>query len=221
VHVRGPAALASALVFREDWHWATGEVLPTTLPKDIPMPGEQSVLTMPTGPADLLEECAIAFTDVIGQARKRVWIVSPYFVPDLDVRTALYAAALRGVDVRIMLPHKPDHKLVWLASNAHANAMIQHGISVYRYSAGFLHQKVILMDDRIAGVGTVNFDNRSFNINFEVTLWFASGQMIADVDAMLQTDFDLCRKMTVEEVAEEKFLHRFIGQAAKLLSPIL
>jgi cardiolipin synthase len=221
VHVRGPAALASALVFREDWHWATGEILPTTLPKDIPMPGEQAVLTMPTGPADRLEECAIAFTDVIAQARKRLWIVSPYFVPDLDTRTALYGAALRGVDVRILLPHKPDHIMVWLASNAHANTMIEHGISVYRYSAGFLHQKVILMDDRIAGVGTVNFDNRSFNINFEVTLWFTHQQMIGDVTGMLETDFGLSRKMTVEEVAKEPFVKRFIGQAAKLLSPIL
>jgi cardiolipin synthase len=185
------------------------------------MPGEQAVLTMPTGPADRLEECAIAFTDVIAQARKRLWIVSPYFVPDLDTRTALYGAALRGVDVRILLPHKPDHIMVWLASNAHANTMIEHGISVYRYSAGFLHQKVILMDDRIAGVGTVNFDNRSFNINFEVTLWFTHQQMIGDVTGMLETDFGLSRKMTVEEVAKEPFVKRFIGQAAKLLSPIL
>lgn len=221
VHIRGPAALASALVFREDWHWATGEILPTTLPKDIPMPGDQSVLTMPTGPADRLEECAIAFTDIIAQARRRVWIVSPYFVPDLDVRTALYAAALRGVDVRVLLPHKPDHMLVWLASNAHANAMIEHGISIYRYSAGFLHQKVILMDDEIAGVGTVNFDNRSFNINFEVTLWFTHQKMIGDVSKMLDTDFSLARVMTPDEVINEPFMRKFIGQAAKLLSPIL
>ncbi len=102
----GPAALGCALLFREDWEWATGEILPSTPPEIVPTPGDQSVLVMGSGPADKLEECAIAFTDVIAQARERLWIVSPYFVPDTDVRTALFAAQLRGVDVRIMLPER-------------------------------------------------------------------------------------------------------------------
>jgi cardiolipin synthase len=221
VRVKGPAAIACALVFREDWHWATGEHINSSLPEQIATPGEQSVLAMPTGPADRLEDCAIAFTDVIAQARKRLWIVSPYFVPDLDVRTALYAAVLRGVDVRVLLPEKPDHMLVWLASNAHANAMVQHGIEIHRYHGGFLHEKVILVDDIIAGVGTVNFDNRSFAINFELTLWFTHPQMIADVDAMLREDFVHARRTTIEDVKRQPFIRRFIGQAAKLLSPVL
>ena len=221
VHVRGPAALACALVFREDWHWATGEDVPVQLPAEIETPGNESILAMPTGPADSLEDCAIAFTDVIAHARKRLWIVSPYFVPDLDVRTALYAAVLRGVEVRIMLPQKPDHMLVWLASNAHAHAMVEHSIEVYRYFDGFLHQKVILVDDQIAGVGTVNFDNRSFAINFELTLWFTGPQMIADVAAMLEIDFTRARKTTLSDLAQQSLVSRFVGQAAKLLSPVL
>ena len=104
VRVSGPAALGCALLFREDWEWATGEVLPATPPASVATPGEQSVLVMGTGPADRLEECAIAFTDIIGRARQRLWIVSPYFVPDTDIRTALYAAKLRGVDVRFTDP---------------------------------------------------------------------------------------------------------------------
>ena len=221
VHVIGPAALACALVFSEDWAWATGEQLDSLLPPEIATPGTLSILAMPTGPADSLEDCAIAFTDVISRARQRLWIVSPYFVPDLDVRTALYAAALRGVDVRIMLPHKPDHKLVWLASNAHANAMMEHGIEIYRYGDGFLHQKIILVDDEITGVGTVNFDNRSFAINFELTLWFTAPQMISDVEAMLNIDFSNSRQTTAEDVARIPLYLRFVGQAAKLLSPML
>jgi cardiolipin synthase len=221
VHVKGPAALACALVFREDWQWATGEALPAVLPDNVPTPGDQPVLAMATGPADRLEDCAIAFTDTISRAKTRIWIVSPYFVPDLDVRTALYAAVLRGVEVRIMLPHQPDHMLVWHASNAHANAMVQHDVAIYRYQDGFLHEKVILIDDQIAGVGTVNFDNRSFAINFELTLWFTGKQMIADVEAMLLADFALAKRTTPEEVAAIPFYKRFIGQAAKLLSPVL
>jgi len=221
VHVAGPAALAVGLVFREDWEWATGQRLPAALPDEVDTPGDQPVLVMPTGPADKLEGCAIAFTEVISRARRRLWIVSPYFVPDLDVQTALYAAALRGVDVRVLLPKKPDHLLVWLASNSHADAMVGHGISVYRYLAGFLHEKVILVDDEIAGVGTVNFDNRSFAINFECTLWFTHPDMIAAVDRMLDADFAASHQTKPEDVRSKPWIQRFIGQAARLFSPIL
>jgi cardiolipin synthase len=221
VRVSGPAALGCALLFREDWEWATGELLPATPPDPIKTPGEESVLVMGSGPADKLEECAIAFTDIIGRARERIWIVSPYFVPDTDIRTALYAAHLRGVDVRIMLPNEPDHKLVWLASIAHADAMIEHGISVYRYTDGFLHQKVVLMDDQIASIGSVNFDNRSFAINFEITLWFADSKTIDKVETMLLEDFKSCRQVELGEVKGRSWLMRFLTQAARLLSPVL
>ena len=221
VRVSGPAALGCALLFREDWEWATGEALSATPPESVPTPGDQSVLVMGSGPADKLEECAIAFTDIIGRARERLWIVSPYFVPDTDIRTALFAAKLRGVDVRIMLPNEPDHKMVWLASIAHADAMIEHGISVYRFTDGFLHQKVVLMDDQIASIGSVNFDNRSFAINFEITLWFADQQTITNVEAMLVEDFKLCREVDLAEVKNRKLPMRFLTQAAKLLSPVL
>ena len=221
VRVSGPAALGCALLFREDWNWATGETLPTTPPESVATPGNESVLVMGSGPADRLEECAIAFTDIIGRARERLWIVSPYFVPDTDIRTALFAAQLRGVDVRIMLPDEPDHKMVWLASIAHADAMIEHGISIHRYTDGFLHQKVVLMDDQIASIGSVNFDNRSFAINFEITLWFTDRNTIDNVEAMLLEDFKICRTVDLEEVRTRSLVMRFITQAARLLSPLL
>lgn len=221
VRVSGPAALGCALLFREDWEWATGERLPNRPPSELKSYGDQSVLVMGSGPADKLEECAIAFTDLIGRARKRLWIVSPYFVPDTDIRTALFAARLRGVDVRIMLPDNPDHALVWLASMAHADAMVQHDIAVYRYTDGFLHQKVVLMDEEMATVGSVNFDNRSFAINFEITLWFTDAETIAGVDAMLARDFESCRRVGLSEVNSRLWALRLATQAARLLSPVL
>jgi cardiolipin synthase len=221
VRVTGPAALGCALLFREDWEWATGERIVTTPPKQFDTPGDQSVLVMGSGPADKLEECAIAYVDLIGRARKRLWIVSPYFVPDTDIRTALFAARLRGVDVRIMLPDNPDHLMVWLASIAHADAMVQHDISVYRYTDGFLHQKVVLMDDEIATVGSVNFDNRSFAINFEITLWLTDDKAIHDVENMLEEDFLSCRQVSISEVSTRPRVLYFMTQAARLLSPVL
>ncbi|WP_127143543.1 cardiolipin synthase [Pelagibacterium montanilacus] len=221
VHMSGPAALACALMFREDWLWSTGTEVPLRFPSDVPTPGDQPVLVMPTGPADKLEDCAIAFTEVISRARKRLWIVSPYFVPGIEVQTALYAAAFRGVDVRILLPAKADHLLVWLASYAHADQMVSHEIKVYRYRGGFLHQKVILCDDEIAGVGTVNFDYRSFNINFEVTVWMTGTAMTERVADMLQADFAESSLTTTAHLKRRPFAFRLACQGAKLLSPIL
>jgi cardiolipin synthase len=221
VRITGPATLSCALLFREDWEWATGQVLPATPPETVATPGDQSVLVMGSGPADKLEECAIAFTDIIGRARERLWIVSPYFVPDTDIRTALFAAKLRGVDVRIMLPDEPDHWMVWFASISHADSMVEHGVDVYRFVDGFLHQKVVLMDNQIASIGSVNFDNRSFAINFEITLWFADKATIDNVEAMLLDDFKMCRQVSLDEVRNRKLPLRFLTQAARLLSPLL
>jgi len=211
LRLEGPAAVSFALIFREDWQWATGEEL--TLPPAAPpeIIGDSPALVMATGPADRVESCAIAFTDIIAQARERLWVVSPYFVPDTDVRTALYAASMRGVDVRVMLP----------ASNAHADDMVKHGIGIYRYTAGFLHQKVLLMDDRIVSVGSVNFDNRSFAINFEITVWMTAPATIAAVETMLLADFANCHLIDSQDVATRSSLQRFIHQAARLFSPVL
>src|SRR5690606_5466517 len=111
--------------------------------------------------------------------------------------------------------------LVWMASIAHAGHMLAHGVAIWQYPEGFLHEKVILMDDEIAGVGTVNFDNRSFSINFEVTLWFAGGPMIADVTEMLEADFAAAKPFTAETRRSMALLRRFAGEAARLFSPLL
>jgi cardiolipin synthase len=221
VRVAGPAALAAALSFREDWQWATGEQIEPDIPKPIPIAGDQSVLVMPTGPADQLEDCAIAFMEVIARAEERLWIVSPYFVPDIDMQIALYAASMRGVDVKILVPEKPDHMLVWLASQAHAARMIAHGIQVLHYPSGFLHTKAILVDSKLAGVGTVNFDNRSFRINFEITLWFTHPRTLTDVEEMLSADFAAGHLLTAEDIQRKPYLMRFMAEAARLLSPVL
>ena len=221
VHLVGSSALSCALMFREDWAWATGEWLERPLEGPPVAAGKQSILVMPSGPADRIEECSIAFSEVIGRARQRLWLVSPYFVPDLDMQTALYTAASRGVDVRVLIPERPDHMLVWLASMAHVGRMLTHGIKIYRYPEGFLHSKVLLMDDEIASVGTVNFDNRSFAINFEVTVWFVDKQMIASIAEMVEADFAAADPFTAEDRKAVPAWRWFIGQAARLLSPLL
>ncbi len=221
VKVSGPAALAATLSFSEDWQFATGKTLQLELPPSFPQGSGESVMVMPTGPADIQEDCAITFVESISRAKERIWIVSPYFVPGIEVLTALYAAVLRGVDVRILLPEKADHWVVWLASYAHADNLASHGIKVYRYLEGFLHEKVILVDKALAGIGTVNFDNRSFNINFEITLWFTGKNMIDKTEQMLTQDFKGARQTDRLELNNRRYAFRVLAQAARLFSPIL
>ncbi|SDR11539.1 cardiolipin synthase [Pseudovibrio sp. Tun.PSC04-5.I4] len=221
VKVTGPVALAATLSFSEDWQFATGKALQLELPSNFPKVEGESVMIMPTGPADIQEDCAITFVESISRAKERLWIVSPYFVPGIEVLTALYAAALRGVDVRILLPEKADHWLVWLASYAHADNLASHGIKVFRYLEGFLHEKVILIDDELAGIGTVNFDNRSFNINFEITMWFTSQSMVQRTEQMLLLDFKGARQTDRLELNSRRYAFRVLAQAARLFSPVL
>ncbi|MBN9670422.1 cardiolipin synthase [Roseibium aggregatum] len=221
VRVEGPAAIACALSFVEDWLWASGKRIDLPQVGDVPMPGDEPVLVMPTGPADKLEECAIAFVEAAAKAKQRLWIATPYLVPSLDVQTALCAAAMRGIDVRILLPEKRDHWTVWLASHAYEEMLIQRGVKVYRYTDGFMHQKVTLLDNDLASVGTVNFDNRSFQINFEMTLWFTHPRTIQSVEDMLETDFQNARLTWPDAFQSRSYLFQVLAQGARLLSPIL
>ena len=221
VEVCGPAVLGVQLVFLEDWYWVTHQIPKvSTEPVNAKM-GNQRVLVLPSGPADDFDTCSLLLTELIHSARQRIWIVSPYFVPDDTVVSALQLAALRGVDVRIMLPEKPDHLLVYLAKFTYLEEILPFGINVYSYQAGFLHQKVVLVDDELAGVGTANLDNRSFRLNFEITLLFADKNCVREVEEMLLDDFANCRKMELIEIEQRPLWFKLATKVARLFSPIL
>lgn len=221
VKIKGPIAKAIQFCFVEDWHWATSRV-PDLNWKLTPFPGgSEEALVVASGPADTLETCGLMFVQVINMAEERIWIASPYFVPDLQVLSALKLAVLRGVDVRILLPEKPDHLIVHLASFSYYPNILPVGISLYRYTAGFLHQKVFLVDHECAAVGTANLDNRSFRLNFELTLLNYDPGFVGAVADMLEKDFNHSRPVKLEDYTERSFIFRLAVRSARLLAPIL
>jgi cardiolipin synthase len=221
-HVKfvGPAALEAKALFVVDWVWATGEV-PAVVAIEPTSAGELPMLTIGSGPADERDTCLLFFLNCIASAQSRVWIASPYFVPDDALLSALQLAALRGVDVRILLPAKRDHTLVWLASFFFVPAVTSFGVKVYRYTEGFMHQKAVVVDESLSAVGTANFDNRSFRLNFEVMSLVADRGFTSKVASMLEADFTHSSDVSHERFADYPLWKRVGSKFARLFGPVL
>jgi cardiolipin synthase len=219
--IEGPTALAAQLAFTEDWYWATKTILDLDWTPKASPDGDQQVLIVTSGPADELETAALMFVHAINSAKERIWIASPYFVPDEAVMAALQLAGLRGVDVRILIPDKPDHLLVYLAAYSYFDDSSRTGVKFYRYTDGFLHEKVMLIDHVAATVGTANFDNRSFRLNFEITAVVADEGFATQVERMFQNDFAHSEPVGADEYTGRSFWFRLSVRLARLTSPIL
>jgi cardiolipin synthase len=167
-----------------------------------------------------VETCTLFFLLALNSARYRLWIASPYFVPDRQVISALQLAAMRGVDVRVILPEKPDHLLVWLSSFSYVEETESFGVKFYRYQPGFMHQKVMIVDNSVATIGTANFDNRSFRINFEITLLFGDDTFAAEIRRMLVEDMRRCREVTARELTEKPLWFKMAVKIARLMAPV-
>jgi cardiolipin synthase len=217
MRVEGPAATAMMISFLEDWNYAAGEV--PDLPDHAVTAGKQRVMPFASSPAQAWPMAAAVYLEVIHDVRKRLWIASPYFVPDPATRVALAHAALRGVDVRILLPGKPDHILPWLTSFTLYQQMRDAGVRIWRMKEGFMHQKVLLADSDLAVVGSVNLDYRSFMINFELAALVEDTTFASEVEAMLNRDFANSREEDLSLYEKAGFLFRLKCRLASLMSP--
>jgi cardiolipin synthase A/B len=222
LRIQGPGVMSLQLSFLEDWNWATDD-LPDLRwdPEPAPSGADVPVLILPSGPADPMETGSLLVQHAIHSAAERIWISSPYFVPDGGVMAALRLAALRGVDVRILIPDRPDYLLVGLAGFSFLGGLLEAGVRFFRYEAGFLHGKTLLLDGVASAVGTLNLDNRSFRLNFEITALVLDPDFAQEVEAMFQADFARSRSMTLEEVLKAPLWYRVASRAASLFAPIL
>jgi cardiolipin synthase A/B len=221
MRLQGPAVSGLQLSFIEDWHWATGELLDLEWRVSPAKLGGVPVLVLPSGPADRLETASLMVQHALGTARRRIWIASPYFVPDEGVQSAMKLAALRGVDVRVLIPQEPDNPLLFFAAYAFLGSLLDAGVRVFRYHEGFLHCKTMLVDDEATAVGTVNLDNRSFRLNFEVTVWVADFDFAAQMERKFEHDFSGSHEMTPQDLLDKPLWFRVASRAAYLLAPVL
>ncbi|MDE6120557.1 MAG: cardiolipin synthase, partial [Muribaculaceae bacterium] len=174
-----------------------------------------------SGPTSQWANIALAFHKAIANAHRRVFIQTPYFLPTEALLKALQSAALAHVDVRILVPEHSDSTMLTYASNSYIAECLRAGIKIYRYKAGMLHSKMIIIDDELVTIGSTNFDFRSFEYNFEANLFFFSSELTARMLEAFKSDLEKS-----ERVRPAAWRRRNIGQKAaesvlRLLSPVL
>lgn len=225
VRIEGPGIAALQVSFLEDWYFVNPECTVNDLPELkwhwVPQEQNSEVLMMPSGPADDYETCGLMFSHVIHQAKERFWLASPYFIPDGKIQSALITAALKGVDVSILLPKVPDHKMVFYARKAFYENLQKVGVKFYLYEQGFLHEKVFLVDDELSGVGTANLDNRSFRFNFELTGLVKGEAFISQTKEMLEEDFKCSTLLPPFTLSKRPWLEQVLIRVCRLFSPVL
>ena len=220
LHLRmdGEAVRWLQLAFIEDWVYASGKAPPDALHWPDLADGSIRTQVLPAGPDSPWETIHRVMQAAFHDAQTRVWLVTPYFVPGEAARMALTSAALRGLDVRVLVPARSDSRLVSAAARSYFDELLAAGVRVFEYPR-MLHTKALLVDDDICVLGSSNFDNRSFRLNFELCVLFEDAGVAADLEAQLTRDLARAREVTAER--KPGFFQRLGEASARLLSPLL
>ncbi|MFP7723305.1 cardiolipin synthase [Lysobacter sp. A3-1-A15] len=221
LHLRleGPVVRELQLVFIEDWIYATGQP-PLAMPDGPGTPGGIATQVVVSGPDSAWEAIHRVHVSAIHAAHRRVWLVTPYFVPGEAARMALTSAALGGLDVRLLVPKLSDSRLVTFAARSYFDELLAAGVAIYEYGPRLLHTKALLCDDDFAMVGSANFDHRSFRLNFEVSVMFADAQLSARLAELIEGECADCVRVQ-DHRARPLWRERLPEALARLVSPLL
>ena len=186
-YLKGPAVYSFYSIFRNDWIYATKEERDIDLKTDENFRGESIVQVVPSGPDIPTDALYEVLLNAIYNAKERIWIVTPYFVPDDNIVQALVIAQHKGVDVKLITPYESDNILIDLVRNPYMRELHDIGADVVLYKGGMLHAKAILFDSTGGMVGSVNFDNRSLFLNYEVVSFVYSDHFIESLEVWMET----------------------------------
>lgn len=225
LRIRGEAVLQMQALFLLDWNLASQnhKVISEEpyYPPQTDAFGQIGVQIVASGPHEPIEHIRNVYVKMIHSAKKSIYIQTPYFIPDESVWTALQLAVMSGVDVRLMIPGKPDHKMVYWASYSYLGELLEMGMKCYLYDKGFLHSKMIIVDGLISSVGTANFDIRSFRLNMEVNAVLYDSQTAGKLKSIFEEDLKECRELTFEAYQARPKREKIRESLIRLLSPIL
>jgi cardiolipin synthase len=222
IRLEGPAVQSLQQTFAEDWDFAAGEdVREVRYFPQLAEKGEWPAQIIASGPDQELNGIRELYFAAVLRAQRRLWIASPYFVPDAGLRDALCLAAYQGVDVRLLGQYHPDKWIPYFAGRYYWADMLAAGAKVYQYTKGMMHSKVILVDGEWASVGSANLDNRSLHLNFEVNTLLYSRELTAELESAFLTDLGEAVRLERDVYQYRPLTGRIIENGCRLLSPLL
>jgi cardiolipin synthase len=218
----GPAVAGLQRIFLEDWDFAYGETLngDKYFP-ELTASGNAVVQVIESGPDQEVNSIREIYLAAISSARERLWMASPYFVPDAGLLDALRLARYRGVDVRLLTLLKPDHFFSFYAGRYYWSDLLGMGVKVYQYRRGMMHSKIIMADGRWGIVGSANLDNRSLHLNFEAGCILHTPALIEIIEKRFLIDLEESIILDAENFARRGFGLRLLENGCRLLSPVL
>lgn len=187
----------------------------------IPLKGSVGIQIVSSGPDSEWEQIKNGYLKLMAMAKDYIYIQTPYFIPDASFMDTLRIACLSGIDVRIMIPNKPDHAFVYWATYSYVGQLLKAGAKVYIYDNGFLHTKMIVVDNEASTVGTANIDVRSFKLNFEVNAFIYDRETSRELAQLFEQDMLLSTELTMDLYNERTRLIKMKESFSRLLSPIL
>lgn len=219
----GDALDSLQIRFLLDWRFAAGQdfVMEQKYFPKRPRFNHKGVQIITSGPDS--QWCSIrnTYLKLIYKAQKSIYIETPYFVPDESILTALKIASLSGIDVRIIIPCKPDHPFVYWASKSYIWDLMESGAKCYTYDNGFIHSKMVSIDGKACTIGSANMDIRSFSLNFEVCAVIYDEATTKKLDEAFKKDLLQSTLLTMEHYKNRSLIVKFKEAISRLLSPIL
>lgn len=223
VMLTGPAVASYTYMFLTLWQTLTGEKTDGAAFLDSEN-GESGadgyVIPYCDSPVDDEYVSEKVYLNVINGAKKYLYIQTPYLIIDDSMVSALTLAAKSGVDVRIMTPGVPDKRYVHMTTRSYYRELLEGGVTIYEYTPGFLHSKVMVADDEVATVGTVNLDYRSLYLHFECGTWLCGSRAVCDIRADFEKTITLCKKISVKDCKNGIF-HRLLQSLFRLFAPLM
>ena len=161
------------------------------------------------------------YLNIINQAKRYVYICTPYLIIDNEMMTALCLASKKGVDVRIVTPGIPDKKMVFLLTQSYYEQLLEAGVRIFQYTPGFIHSKSFVCDDEIASVGTINLDYRSLYLHFECAVWMYRSRAVMQVKDDMEDTFPKCREISMRFCRSRNIFVRMAQSILRLFAPML
>ncbi|MDD1707118.1 MAG: cardiolipin synthase [Methanoregulaceae archaeon] len=222
LRIEGTGVLALQIRFFMDWNYASGDYLTydALYFPDTKGPGSCPLQIVSSGPDARWSQIKEGYLKLITTATESIYIQTPYFIPDDSISDALRIAALSGVDVRIMIPCKPDHPFVYWSTLSFIGDLLDTGVKAYTYDNGFIHAKTIVVDGIAASVGSANFDIRSFRLNFEANAFFYDQGYGGQMKKAFLDDLPKCTEITVETYKNRSRWIKGKESVSRLFSPL-